>query len=93
MVPSLPLLSRESSVFVKENPDRKKPKQKTKKKQRTDFFSQSIPIFNCNLTPYIKLYAYVRTFCWSAQGFINFTQTGRYKTNADARSQFCCFVF
>ena len=67
--------------------------------QRTERFllaSLSL-IFTCNLTPCIKLPAYVRTSCWSAKSilmslrhvFVNFIQTGRYKANANARSQFC----
>ena len=56
--------------------------------------------FTCNLRPYIRLPAYVHTSCFTAKsiltslrhGLMNFTQIGRYKANADARSHFCYFV-
>ena len=46
MVPSLPLLSCESSVSVKENPDRKKNQKKKSKKKKTPkgtYILKSIP--------------------------------------------------
>ena len=70
--------------------------------QRTarSFLANLTPIFTCNLTPYIKLPAYVCTSCSSAKrtlmsvqhGSMTSIQTGRYKANANARSQFCRFV-
>ena len=59
------------------------------------FLASLSPTFICNLTPYIKLPAYVRTSCWSARSIlmsVQKMQIGRYKANADARSQYYNFV-
>ena len=64
------------------------------------FLKMRIRNLQCNLTPYTKLPAYICTSCNSAKSismsarhyFVYFVQIGRYKANADAKSQFCHFV-
>ena len=64
------------------------------------FLKMRIRKLQCNLTPYTKLPAYIRTSCWSAKSilmavrhyFVYFIQIERYKANGDAKSQFCHFV-
>ena len=55
MVPSLPLLSCESSVSVKENPDRKKKKKKSNKRKNkvksTDQIKESKNLFETSFKP------------------------------------------